>query len=679
MREANTEMASAEDNQAYFTADPHETSNNYAKSALAMSTIAFVATVASAWIVFGAEQKQLSGLDRAALWAQSAATTWIAAAQYLTDLIIATLNFIFDSFVLTGVLGVLAILIFIATWIVVSAISKDWNPLDTYNTMTKWLADAIYDDDALTDIPKNGVQPESQVVSMGAGTAGVAGSVQGNAYDIQMVLGTTIEMTTSLPNTGGHESARGPTTDDLKHSWGFGTMLENTAAAPSWTTGYVVTNAINASSIDADVAADCDPLPAPTVGPGTPTPTPDAGPTATPSSTKRCYNTVSITFNAARSGRNMAVPFINQVAAKLRYQICEWDKTGNTKWDCSADWEYQTGPDDDTAPSAYANAQQAIYMDILPNKLDDIPLWNVPNESGAPYADWSRDRDFDMIVDTYEITATHTLTSTWDTDGDGLSDGFEHANQDRLQTDPTLADTDGDGLDDALELALATKPHVADSDGDNLSDGEEVCHMEGSGVTAVITGGWAVTIGSGSYWVCSDPNKADSDADLITDDNERAGATSPYAPNVAPALNVRVEPQMAHLGKTVSPVKPGETYSVTLNLANTTALSVTHPMTLDYSATDLGTMSLTGPQTSSPLAYTPPTPTPFGDGLYWDFASQPLHAVESFTAPLGGTVVDTAVSKVSPLSATLTYVDPVSQTLNSITLERQVLIDAEDP
>jgi hypothetical protein len=69
-----------------------------------------------------------------------------------------------------------------------------------------------------------------------------------------------------------------------------------------------------------------------------------------------------------------------------------------------------------------------------------------------------------------------------DTDGDGLSDGYEAGEPItdengntyfKQRSDPTKADTDADGLDDYLEDAIESDPLCADTDGDGLSDYEE--------------------------------------------------------------------------------------------------------------------------------------------------------------------------------------------------------------
>ena len=83
----------------------------------------------------------------------------------------------------------------------------------------------------------------------------------------------------------------------------------------------------------------------------------------------------------------------------------------------------------------------------------------------------------------YKLTPTATVyvawqpvasidDTTWDTDGDGLSDFWELTND----FDPENADTDGDSLSDYWEAFHNTNPRLTDSDYDGLSDAEEVFH-----------------------------------------------------------------------------------------------------------------------------------------------------------------------------------------------------------
>ena len=95
-----------------------------------------------------------------------------------------------------------------------------------------------------------------------------------------------------------------------------------------------------------------------------------------------------------------------------------------------------------------------------------------------------------------------------DTDGDGLTDGFEDAHGfDPTGTDESALDGDSDGLDNLGEQASGTDPGVADSDADGLNDGDEVnTHL-------------------------TDPNNDDTDGDGVNDGDEIANGSDPLVPD----------------------------------------------------------------------------------------------------------------------------------------------------
>ncbi|MEL0118751.1 MAG: hypothetical protein VXB01_07400, partial [Opitutae bacterium] len=65
------------------------------------------------------------------------------------------------------------------------------------------------------------------------------------------------------------------------------------------------------------------------------------------------------------------------------------------------------------------------------------------------------------------------VDTSYDTDGDGLSDGEE---VNLLGTDPSKADSDGDQLTDGEEVILGTDPNEVDTDKDGGIDGDEVIY-----------------------------------------------------------------------------------------------------------------------------------------------------------------------------------------------------------
>ena len=80
------------------------------------------------------------------------------------------------------------------------------------------------------------------------------------------------------------------------------------------------------------------------------------------------------------------------------------------------------------------------------------------------------DTDGDGLSDGFEYFVTHTDADNDDSDGDGLDDGDEI---NVYGTDPTNADMDGDGLTDWEEINQGLDPTDPDMDDDGLNDGHE--------------------------------------------------------------------------------------------------------------------------------------------------------------------------------------------------------------
>jgi hypothetical protein len=83
------------------------------------------------------------------------------------------------------------------------------------------------------------------------------------------------------------------------------------------------------------------------------------------------------------------------------------------------------------------------------------------------------DTDGDGMPDAYEI-ANNLDPLRNDADEDPDNDGLTNLQEFVAGTDPHNPDTDGDGLDDGKELALGTDPLNPDTDGDGWRDGVEV-------------------------------------------------------------------------------------------------------------------------------------------------------------------------------------------------------------
>jgi outer membrane protein OmpA-like peptidoglycan-associated protein len=106
--------------------------------------------------------------------------------------------------------------------------------------------------------------------------------------------------------------------------------------------------------------------------------------------------------------------------------------------------------------------------------------------------------------------------SNLDTDGDGLTDGFER----EIGTDPLNPDTDGDGLTDGEEvLEYKTDPLNPDTDGDGLSDGDEV-KVHSTDPLNPDTDGDGLKDGEEVLTYNTDPLNPDTDGDGLKDGAE---------------------------------------------------------------------------------------------------------------------------------------------------------------
>lgn len=110
------------------------------------------------------------------------------------------------------------------------------------------------------------------------------------------------------------------------------------------------------------------------------------------------------------------------------------------------------------------------YFELISSMTN--PLLRDTDANGVPDSD--EDPDNDALTNLDEFLS-NTQPHNPDTDGDGLTDGFELL---EFLSDPLLKDTDGDGLNDYLEHFFSTSPVNKDSDGDGILDSEEVFSHE---------------------------------------------------------------------------------------------------------------------------------------------------------------------------------------------------------
>ena len=203
------------------------------------------------------------------------------------------------------------------------------------------------------------------------------------------------------------------------------------------------------------------------------------------------------------------------------YLDSAYDLLGKSCWviyDCKN--KYVSG-------SSSTEIGSSFVFDIYPATLDEFV--DVANWSNGNILFPDADGDGLLPLGAGGVDPDDT---TWDADGDHLSDNFELSmralsiDEGGQALDATLLDTDGDGIPDDEELWLATNPANADSDGDGLPDIDEAARADANLLT--LAGGWLFPYSIKDITrVWSDPNNADYDGDGMSDLFELTQDTCP--------------------------------------------------------------------------------------------------------------------------------------------------------
>ncbi|MFN8475368.1 MAG: hypothetical protein U0822_24505 [Anaerolineae bacterium] len=624
-----------------------------------LAGVVMLVAVGATWAIYArsVSSPDLNSIQKDEMLAEAIASTILLVFMFLIQTLL--------TWIASTIVGTIIMLaLFIITYVIVAAISGDWNPLHTFQHLNEWLAQAVVKIDLFVTDPGVYTDPSEPGLTINVNKSNTTayGAIADNltVYEITTTMVTTFTNNTNVSHTGtGYWDDRQGNLGDVKNSWAFAEMDKDPdAQLPFGTNNFNVTNSVYPTGGEkvANPEQYCD----------------DSA-TVDKQKEKRCRNKTSITFNMAHPGRDLAYPFLTQLEANLAYQKCVYAVFG---FQCSADINYSKGPAKDTDPENYADAKASVTMDVLPATVDELWTWAITGPDGQPYASWNPDKDGDGLADAEE-QRLGTDTTKWDTDGDMLSDGYEYDNSDVLANDPTKADSDGDGLSDRDELNYGTDPNNVDTDGDGLWDGDEVCHYDAA--LKKVVGGWDIKLSTGRVaHVCSDSTVADYDGDGLNDKQEKNAGTSPWAPNTAPALDVTVDPTTIHDGSTYTLLKPGDSLQVTLNLNNTTSAPINQAMTLNFDTAALSSLTV-GQQTGS-SGYTPPSPTATSGGFSWALNQKALAATQAMTSPIaGGIQASVSQSARTSLLASVPYSDTIVKAMKTVSTTQTVLIDADNP
>lgn len=299
------------------------------------------------------------------------------------------------------------------------------------------------------------------------------------------------------------------------------------------------------------------------------------------SATLNCHTYVGSAFYFKDASRDVDMSVQAWVNTKVYYDECTFQGLY-----CSRDSLTNTFPEGDNEPSE-------VVLDVVPWSLDALWAWDAaPVVAGHVF---NPDLDGDARPDRDELPTAPctdpgaqqcTDSDDWDTDGDGVPDGYEVTNAGALGVNAALADTDGDGLMDGEELRVGSNPADADTDADGLRDGEEVFQPGDShwqpGTLSTTVGGWLMRLpGGGVVPVVSDPRSADADGDGVNDAAERANQTSPYAVNRGPVLVLGASPLPPTPARRQGLyVAPGTAISLRLDLYSVGQFPIDEPLEL---------------------------------------------------------------------------------------------------
>ena len=134
-------------------------------------------------------------------------------------------------------------------------------------------------------------------------------------------------------------------------------------------------------------------------------------------------------------------------------------------------------------------------------------------------ANWNGDIDGDGLINILDP----------DSENDGMPDGYEMDNQLFTSVNDAGRDRDGDGLTNLEEYQHDTDPNKADTDGDGLSDGDEV-NLHKTNPLTPDTDGDGLLDGL-ELANSTDPFNPDTDADGMPDGWEVANSVDPLTPD----------------------------------------------------------------------------------------------------------------------------------------------------
>ncbi|MCB0206092.1 MAG: thrombospondin type 3 repeat-containing protein, partial [Anaerolineae bacterium] len=289
--------------------------NNIGKGTAVLGALAYVVAEVSIWIQYAASIRGATSIQKEIALSQAISATILLTVQVLISIV----RFLYTWF--NAIWGSLNnsvdLLVLLIIYIIVAAISHDWNPAHT----TDELAKLILNVNVLAKIPDNGVNTGPLNMRIEPGSSGIDGPLAGNWFNITTTVSTTVQLNSTTQEEKWYKDTDVGSSDDVKKSWAYvrwSALDQSSPQYPTYLSQYLITNTLpvfgqNGAGANTHCYADGQVVGDSSVFTGT---------------EKDCINDVSLAFKPGSAGRNAAAPFQNTIEQNLRYQKCWWDVVG---------------------------------------------------------------------------------------------------------------------------------------------------------------------------------------------------------------------------------------------------------------------------------------------------------------------------------------------------------------
>ncbi|MCB0251774.1 MAG: hypothetical protein KDI07_24610, partial [Anaerolineae bacterium] len=218
-----------------------ESYNNIGKGTAALGALAYVAAEVAIWLQYAASIRGATSIQKEIALSQAISATILLTVQVLISIV----RFVYTWF--RAVWGSLNnsfdLLILLIIYIIVGAISHDWNPAKT----TEELAKLILNINNLAKVPDGGVTTGPLNMRVEPGGSGINGPLAGNWFNITTTISTTVQLNPTTQEESWYKDTDVGSSDDVKKSWAYvrwTALSQSSPQYPTYLDSYLITNTL---------------------------------------------------------------------------------------------------------------------------------------------------------------------------------------------------------------------------------------------------------------------------------------------------------------------------------------------------------------------------------------------------------------------------------------------------